>query len=396
MALPLSLLLLLASLAGLTPLAIDMYLPSLPTIAEDLGVPVSQAQLTISVYLAGFALGQLFYGPLADATGRKPVMLGGLALFTLASLGCAFANSIETLMTFRLLQALGGAAGSVVLNALLRDMFERDMFARVMSMVILVMTLAPLVAPIIGGYLLLVGHWHSIFVLLAVIGALVSVALALRIPETLKPEHRQSFRIWPVLQNYSRVLRHRAALGYIGCGGLTTAAMFAFISGSPLVYIELYGVAPERYGLLFALNIVLMMVLTFANSRLVKHLGSDRLLKTGLILAAVAAMALLFFGITGIGGLWGLVPAIMLLIAQISLVGANSMAGLLSHFPESAGTASALAGTVRFGLGALATFAVNASHALSALPMTLVMSLCAWLALASYWLLVRPALTAPA
>ncbi|MDV2856897.1 MULTISPECIES: Bcr/CflA family multidrug efflux MFS transporter [Oceanimonas] len=396
MALPLSLLLLLASLAGLTPLAIDMYLPSLPTIAEDLGVPVSQAQLTISVYLAGFALGQLFYGPLADATGRKPVMLGGLALFTLASLGCAFANSIETLMTFRLLQALGGAAGSVVLNALLRDMFERDMFARVMSMVILVMTLAPLVAPIIGGYLLLVGHWHSIFVLLAVIGALVSVALALRIPETLKPEHRQSFRIWPVLQNYSRVLRHRAALGYIGCGGLTTAAMFAFISGSPLVYIELYGVPPERYGLLFALNIVLMMVLTFANSRLVKHLGSDRLLKTGLILAAVAAMALLFFGITGIGGLWGLVPAIMLLIAQISLVGANSMAGLLSHFPESAGTASALAGTVRFGLGALATFAVNASHALSALPMTLVMSLCAWLALASYWLLVRPALTAPA
>ncbi|MFH7565283.1 Bcr/CflA family multidrug efflux MFS transporter [Oceanimonas smirnovii] len=396
MALPLSLLLLLASLAGLTPLAIDMYLPSLPTIAEDLGVPVSQAQLTISVYLAGFALGQLFYGPLADATGRKPVMLGGLALFTLASLGCAFANSIETLMTFRLLQALGGAAGSVVLNALLRDMFERDMFARVMSMVILVMTLAPLVAPIIGGYLLLVGHWHSIFVLLAVIGALVSVALALRIPETLKPEHRQSFRIWPVLQNYSRVLRHRAALGYIGCGGLTTAAMFAFISGSPLVYIELYGVPPERYGLLFALNIVLMMVLTFANSRLVKHLGSDRLLKTGLILAAVAAMALLFFGITGTGGLWGLVPAIMLLIAQISLVGANSMAGLLSHFPESAGTASALAGTVRFGLGALATFAVNASHALSALPMTLVMSLCAWLALASYWLLVRPALTAPA
>ncbi|MCC4264240.1 Bcr/CflA family multidrug efflux MFS transporter [Oceanimonas baumannii] len=396
MALPLSLLLLLASLAGLTPLAIDMYLPSLPTIADDLGVPVSQAQLTISVYLAGFALGQLFYGPLADAIGRKPVMLGGLTLFTLASLGCAFANSIETLMTFRLLQALGGAAGSVVLNALLRDMFERDMFARVMSMVILVMTLAPLVAPIIGGYLLLVGHWHSIFVLLAVIGALVSVALALRIPETLKPEHRQSFRIWPVLQNYSRVLRHRAALGYIGCGGLTTAAMFAFISGSPLVYIELYGVPPERYGLLFALNIVLMMVLTFANSRLVKHLGSDRLLKTGLTLAALAAVALLFCGVTGAGGLWGLVPAIMLLIAQISLVGANSMAGLLSHFPESAGTASALAGTVRFGLGALATFAVNASHALSALPMAAVMSLCAWLALASYWLLVRPALATSA
>ncbi|AEY01842.1 bicyclomycin resistance protein [Oceanimonas sp. GK1] len=394
MALPFSLLLLLASLAGLTPLAIDMYLPSLPTIARDLGVPVSQAQLTISVFLAGFALGQLFYGPLADSVGRKPVMLGGLTLFTLASLGCALANSIETLMTFRLLQAIGGAAGSVVLNALLRDMFERDMFARVMSMVILVMTLAPLVAPIVGGYLLLIGHWHSIFVLLAAIGTAVTVALALRIPETLKPEHRQPFRLWPVLQNYSRVLRHRAALGYIGCGGLTTAAMFAFISGSPLVYIELYGVPAQHYGLLFAMNIVLMMVLTFANSRLVKRLGSDRLLKTGLILAALAGVALLFSGLTGAGGLWGLVPAIMVLIAQISLVGANAMAGLLNHFPESAGTASALAGTVRFGLGALATFAVNASDALSALPMALVMCLCVWLALASYWLLVRPALSA--
>lgn len=396
MALPFSLLLLLASLAGLTPLAIDMYLPSLPTIADDLGVPVAQAQLTISVFLAGFALGQLFYGPLADAIGRKPVMLGGLALFTLASLGCAFADNIETLMAFRLLQAIGGAAGSVVLNALLRDMFERDMFARVMSMVILVMTLAPLVAPIIGGYLLLIGHWHSIFVVLAIIGALVSVALALRIPETLKPEHRQPFRVWPVLHNYSRVLRHRAAVGYIGCGGLTTAAMFAFISGSPLVYIELYGVPAQHYGLLFALNIILMMVLSFANSRLVKRLGSDSLLKTGLIQAALAAVALLFFGITGMGGLWGLVPAVMLLIAQISLVGANAMAGLLSHFPEAAGTASALAGTVRFGLGALATFAVNASQAVSALPMTAVMSLCAWLALASYWLLIRPSLATSA
>ncbi|WP_107852576.1 Bcr/CflA family multidrug efflux MFS transporter [Oceanimonas marisflavi] len=394
MALPVSLLLLLASLAGLTPLAIDMYLPSLPTIARDLGVPVSQAQLTISVFLAGFALGQLLYGPLADSVGRKPVMLGGLGLFTLASIGCAVANSIETLMAFRLLQAIGGAAGSVVLNALLRDMFERDMFARIMSMVILVMTLAPLVAPIVGGYLLLVGHWHSIFVLLAIIGALVSVALALRIPETLKPEHRQPFRLWPVLQNYGRVLRHRAALGYIGCGAMTTAAMFAFISGSPLVYIELYGVPAEHYGLLFALNIVLMMVLTFGNSRLVPVLGSDRLLKAGLITAALAAVVLLFCGLTGVGGLWALVPAVMVLIAQISLVGANAMAGLLSHFPESAGTASALAGTTRFGLGAVATFAVNASQALSALPMTLVMSLCAWLALASYWLLVRPALAA--
>ncbi|OIN06210.1 Bcr/CflA family multidrug efflux MFS transporter [Oceanisphaera psychrotolerans] len=396
MGLPLSLLLLLASLAGLTPLAIDMYLPSLPTIARDLGVPVAQAQLTIGVFLAGFALGQLFYGPLADAVGRKPVMLGGLTLFTLASLGCASANSIEALMAFRLLQAIGGAAGSVVLNALLRDMFERDMFARVMSMVILVMTLAPLLAPLIGGYLLLIAHWHSIFILLAIIGLLVTMALAIRIPETLRPELRQPFRLLPVLQNYGKVLRHRAALGYILCGALTTASMFAFISGSPLVYIELFGVPAEHYGWLFGMNILLMMVLTFANSRLVKTLGSDRLLKTGLTVASVAAIGLLINAATGMGGLWGIVIPVMLLIAQISLVGANAMAGLLSHFPEAAGTASALAGTTRFGLGAVATFAVNASHVPSALPMALVMTLCTWGALAGYWLLIHPVLTGSA
>ncbi|MBM7457167.1 DHA1 family bicyclomycin/chloramphenicol resistance-like MFS transporter [Oceanisphaera litoralis] len=392
MGLPLSLLLLLACLAGLTPLAIDMYLPSLPTIAHDLGVPVAQAQLTISVFLAGFALGQLFYGPLADAVGRKPVMLGGLILFTLASLGCATADSIEALMAFRLLQAVGGAAGSVVLNALLKDMFERDMFAKVMSMVILVMTLAPLLAPLIGGYLLLIAHWHSIFILLAAIGLLVTIMLAIRIPETLKPELRQPFRLLPVLHNYGKILRHRAALGYILCGALTTAAMFAFISGSPLVYIELFQVPAQHYGLLFGMNILLMMVLTFANSRLVKTLGSDRLLKLGLSLAALAALALIVNAVTGIGGLWGIVLPVMLLIAQISLIGANSMAGLLNHFPEVAGTAAALAGTTRFGLGAIATFAVNASHVTSALPMALVMTLCAWLALGCYWLLVHPAL----
>ncbi|WP_116473322.1 Bcr/CflA family multidrug efflux MFS transporter [Zobellella maritima] len=393
MGLPFSLLLLLASLAGLTPLAIDMYLPSLPTIAQDLGVPISQAQLTISVFLAGFALGQLFYGPLADSLGRKPVMLLGTAIFSLASLGCAFADSIETLMAFRLLQAVGGAASSVVLNALLRDMFDRDQFARVMSLVMLVMTLAPLLAPLVGGYLLLIAHWHSIFILLAVIGVLVSLALAVKIPETMKPEHRQPFHLLPILRNYGKVLRHRAALGYMLCGALTTASMFAFISGSPLVYIEIFGVPPQHYGLLFGLNIVLMMLLTFGNSRLVRHLGSDRLLQLGLTVSALAAGLLLVNAIGGYGGLWGIVVPVMIVIAQISLVGANAMAGLLGHFPQSAGTASALAGTLRFGMGAVAAFAVNSSPILSPVPMTAVMALCTSLALLGYWLLVRPSLT---
>ena len=233
------LLILLGALSGLTPLSVDMYLPAIPTIAQDLQVSIETVQLTVSTFLAGFALGQLFYGPLADSLGRKPVMLFGLGVFVLASIGCVLANSLPLLLACRLLQALGGAAGSVVVNALLRDLFRDDEFVRAMTLVILTMTLAPLVAPLLGGALLHIG-WRAIFVLLVVLGSLVWGVVAWRLPETLRPELRQPLRPASVLANYGHVLRHRRAMGSLLASTFASAGLFAFISGSPYVYITYF------------------------------------------------------------------------------------------------------------------------------------------------------------
>ncbi len=199
---PRFLFILLGALAGLTPLAVDMYLPAIPAIARDLATSIDGAQLTISAFLGGFAIGQLFYGPLADSYGRKPVILAGLVMFAIASVGCAMADSLPELLVYRMLQAAGGAAGSVVVNALLRNLFEKDAFSRAMSFVILVMTLAPLVAPVVGGYISAHADWRVIFWLLVGISLLICLVMQWKIQETLKPEHRQPLNLGQILKNY--------------------------------------------------------------------------------------------------------------------------------------------------------------------------------------------------
>lgn len=377
------LLVLLGALSGLTPLSIDMYLPALPTIASDLQVSIETVQLTVSTFLAGFALGQLFYGPLADSVGRKPVMLFGLGVFILASAGCVFATSLPWLLACRLLQALGGAAGSVVVNALLRDLFRDDEFVRAMTMVILTMTLAPLVAPLLGGVLLHIS-WRSIFVLLVVLGCLVWLVVGLRLPETLKPELRQPLRPRSVLANYGRVLCHRRAMSSLLASTFASAGLFAFISGSPYVYITYFGVPAQHYGLLFGMNVLLLMLTNWVNGRVVKRVGLLRMLRCGLVLGTLASMVLLLNALTGWGGLWGIVAPVVCYIGLMGLIGANSTSHALGFFPANAGTASALAGTLRFGGGALAGMLVNLLPAVSPLPMAATMAVTMWLALLAH------------
>lgn len=372
--------LLLGALSGLTPLAVDMYLPAIPTIAQDLNAAVAGVQLTVSLFLGGFALGQLFYGPLADSLGRRPVILFGLGLYALASLGCMLVTDLPQLLLLRFLQAMGGAAGAVVVNALLRDLFSGHELVKAMSLVILTMTLAPLVAPMLGSGLLMLG-WRAIFLLLALLGTAMFWLIQRRVPETLQPEHRQPLSMRGILRGYWRVLRHRQAMGLLLPGIVASAGMFSFISGSPYVYIGYFGITPLQYGLLFSLNVSLLMVLTFANSRLVSRLGQHRLLAWGLWGVGLAGAALLLVGYTGWGGLLALVLPVVLYVGQLGLIGANSMSLALQHFPGNAGTASALAGTLRFGGGALAGVAVNLLPATSPWPMTLVMGSCGLLAL---------------
>lgn len=378
-------------LAGLTPFAIDMYLPSIPAIAEDLGASIETVQLTLTAYLAVFALAQLFLGPVSDVLGRRATILGGLALFVLASLLCAAAPNLHWLLAGRCLQALGGAAVAVTIPALVRDVFEKDEYARTMSILMLVMAIAPLVAPLLGGIIVSRASWHWVFIALAGI-ALIGVVLFLGgIQETLHAEHRHRFHLGGIARNYGQLLIHPVGLGYLLTGGLSFAGMMSFIVSSPYVYIELYGVQPNHYGLLFGLNVLTLIALGAINARLVRRIGAERLLRFGLGMLLLAALLMLGLSRLQQPPLWLLVTASAFFIGLNGFIVGNSMAGFMTLFPKLAGTASAFAGTLRFGLGAIAGTLASLLHNGTFVPMVGVMAACGLSAIASYGLLCRRA-----
>ncbi len=386
---PLSLILILGAMAGLTPLAVDMYLPSIPTIADAMAVNISAVQQTLSLFLVGFSIGQLFYGPVADSFGRKPVLIFGLVVFILASLGCAYTENIEQLVVLRFIQAIGGAAGSVIVNALLRDLFEKDAFAKVMSFVILTMTVAPMLAPLIGGQVLVYANWQSIFYLLAVIGLLTLAAVFWKIPETLDKRKRVPIHPLVVIRNYSKVLGHKKSLGYMLTGGFSFAGMFVFITSSPFVYITLLDISPSNYGFYFGANIVMMAAMTWLNGHWVEAKGYPFMLRLGLAILSISAIVMLLVQVFLPLQIWTTVIPVICYVGVMSLIGSNCMTGILNNFENMAGTASAMTGTLRFGIGAIAGSLTSLFHVQSAAPMTLAMAVCALLSVLSYRLLVK-------
>lgn len=370
------LIVILGLITALTPIAIDMYLPAMPSIAKEFSVSAGDIQFTLTAYMAGFAIGQLLHGPLADSFGRKPVLLFGTLLFTLASVLSALAPSIELLVWTRIGQGFAGAAAAVVIQAIVRDMFEKEEFARTMSFIVLVMTLAPLVAPLAGGYMAVWFGWRSIFWLIALIALLVIVAIIFKIPETLPIEKRQPFKVRSVLYNYRSLVGSADAMLLIITGALSFSGLFAFLTAGSFIYVELYGVDIQHVGYLFALNVFSMMIMTFVNGRIVRIKGSPWMLSFGLTIQLVAATLLLLGQLLELG-LWGLVLPIMLYTSVISTVGSNSMAILLSAYPDIAGTASSLAGTLRFGLAGLAAASISLLPATSSWPMIAVICCCA-------------------
>ena len=327
---------------------------------------------------------------LADSYGRKPVLLIGTLLFTLASILSAMAPNIEMLTWMRIAQGFSGAAAAVVIQAIVRDMFEKEEFARTMSFVVLVMTIAPLVAPLVGGHMAAWFGWRSIFWLIALIALLVIVAISFKIPETLAVEKRQPFRVRSILRNYRSLFVSANAMLLILMGAFSFAGMFAFLTAGSFIYIDLYGVAIEHVGYLFALNVISMMVMTTVNGRLVRDKGSQYMLKMGLSIQFIAALLLLTGQLLNLG-LWSVVVPIMLFVSTISTVGSNTMAILLSDYPEIAGTASSLAGTLRFGLGALAAAVISLLPGGTSWPMVAVICCCAVLAMLCFCLWVKKA-----
>ncbi|WP_019614373.1 Bcr/CflA family multidrug efflux MFS transporter [Psychromonas ossibalaenae] len=381
--LSLLLIIILGAISALTPLAIDMYLPAMPSIARELGVSSGAIQITLTAYVSGFAAGQLVHGPLADSYGRKPVLLIGTACFAVASVISATTEGINALMWVRAAQGFAGAASAVVIQAIVRDMFEREDYARTMSMITLVMTIAPLVAPMIGGHMAVWFGWRSIFWLLALIAVVVIIASTLVIPETLAVEKRPSFSLQTTLRNYFELSTRPEAIGLIFTGAFSFSGMFAFLTAGSFVYIELYGVAIEYVGYLFGLNVLLMMVMTSFNGRLVKKMGSHWMLRFGLSIQLLAGILLVAAQVLDLG-LWGVVIPVMMFVSTISIIGSNSMALLLSEYPHIAGTASSLAGTLRFGTGALMAACISLLPGSSAWPMVAMMALSAVLSMVIY------------
>ncbi|MGR5175016.1 Bcr/CflA family multidrug efflux MFS transporter [Vibrio parahaemolyticus] len=380
----LALFLVLGAIGALTPLAIDMYLPAMPTIAQDLGVTAGAVQITLTVYTAGFAIGQLLHGPLADSFGRRPILLFGVFFFGVASAVCATTSSIESLTAIRTAQGFAGAAAAVIIQAVVRDMFDKEDFARTMSFVTLVVTLAPLVAPMIGGHLAVWFGWRSIFWVLTAFSCVVIAAVVWKIPETLAPENRQPLRFRTTIRNYLRLCQNPVAMGLMFSGAFSFAGMFAFLTAGSFVYIDIYGVTPDQFGYLFGLNIVTMIIMTSINGRLVKKVGLHGMLRFGLTVQLIAGIGLLMSGVFELG-IWGVVPFVMMFIGTLSTIGSNSMGLLLSGYPTMAGTASSLAGTLRFGTGSVIGAIVAALPGDSVWPMIALMAICSVLSAALYW-----------
>lgn len=375
-------------LVAFGPLAIDLYLPALPAIALGLAATVEAVQLSITVFLAGFALGMLFYGPLSDRYGRRPVMLGGIALFVAASLACFLATQVEDLIAARFVQALGGGAASVLARAVVRDVFNPTEAIRKLSLMAMVTAIAPLVAPVLGSGLLVAFNWRGVFAALLAWGLLSLIVVWFLLPETLAAERRGQLPLGAAFSAYGQLLLDPQALGLILAGGMSFAAMFAYITGGPFYFIELNGLSPLAYSWIFAVNALGIFAANYANSRLVHRYGPGVLAGVGSIMALAGAMALpLAVGVPE--ALPAVIGAMFVVVSMTGLLGANCVGLLMARYPHNAGAAAALFGAAQFGFGMLASALVSYRHDGSGRPMAWSMLLASSLSVAGYILFRR-------
>ena len=367
----------LGALTAIGPLAIDMYLPALPEIARELGVPITAVQVSLTSYFIGISLGQALYGPLSDRFGRKPALYIGLGIFVSASLGCAFTNSVTQLVIFRGLQALGGCAPLVVPRAVVRDYFDGRELVRILSMLVLVMMLGPILAPFVGGQLLVRFGWRSVFFLLAIYGLALLVFAGWLLPESLRPEQRRRESIAAIARTYARILRDREYLGQVLSGGLVFAGLLAYISGSSFVFIELFHVSPQRFGLYFGSNAIGLMVASQVNRYLASRVRPEAIIRAALPVALVAGMTLLVDAYTGFGGFAGILVPLFCFIACHGFTMPNTTALAMSPYGAVAGSASALMGTLQFLLGAASGSLVSTFGNGTAVPFAAVIAGCA-------------------
>jgi DHA1 family bicyclomycin/chloramphenicol resistance-like MFS transporter len=381
--------LLLGALTTLTALAIDMSLPALPTLGREFAASPDRVQLTLSLFIGGYAVGQLFIGPLSDRFGRRPIMLLGLVLYMIATAACTVSPGIGFLIVARLVMGFAGCVGPVLARAVVRDHFAGKTAAQMFSSLTAVFALAPLVAPILGGWLLVHFGWRAIFVFLLAFGLVLALAVAAFFAESLKTPDVQALRPSRLLSNYGAFLGNRICLGYALVNGLCWAGIFAFLSGSPFVFIEIYGVAPSHYGFYFGLSAVALVPGALSNKFLLRRFGSSHVLRAGFAIVTVGGAIIFAACLTRVAGPLGIMAGMMVYIFGQAMVMPNAMAAAMEPVAHMAGSGAALIGVVQMLSGSVAGYAVNALYDGTPTPMGAVILATALGTVAIYWLALR-------
>ncbi|MFI6661738.1 multidrug effflux MFS transporter [Streptomyces sp. NPDC050523] len=379
--------LILGGLTATPPLAMDMYLPSLPEVTGSLHAPAATVQLTLTACLLGMALGQLVAGPMSDRWGRRRPLLSGLVAYVVSTVLCAFAPTVEVLVAFRLAQGLAGAAGIVIARAVVRDLYDGVLMARFFSTLMLISGVAPIVAPLIGGQILRVTDWRGVFVVLTVVGTALTALVWAKLPETLPERDRHGGGVREALHTMRGLLADLPFTGFMLTGGFAFASLFAYIAASPFVIQEIYGASPQTFSLLFGLNSVGLVAVGQINGKvLVGRVRLERVLGLGLAVVIAASTALLLMS-TGVLGTVGLVPvaaALFVLMSAMGMTLPNAQALALMRTRHAAGSASALLGTSSFLIGAVASPLVGIAGEHTAVPMAVVQLAAALVALACF------------
>ena len=376
----------LGCLAGLGPLSIDMYLPSFQTIAKEFGSTTEALSHSLAIYFFGLAIGQLFYGPAADRWGRKPPLYFGLATYIVASAGCAMAQGMESLIALRFLQALGGCAEMVVARAMVRDCFEERDAARVYSSLILVMGIAPILAPILGGWLVLHIGWRSIFWFLVLAGLLCLAAVSMLVGETHPPERRTRHNPLTTLGRYARLFKDREFMTYTLAASFALGGLFAYVAGSPFVFGDIYNITPDHFGFFFGANAFGLIAASQINGRLVRRHDPRKIVGISFKVAAAASLVLLCTTTFQLGGLPGFLIPLFVFLASLGFCLPTSAALAMAPHGDEAGNASAVLGFVQFTISGLGGMSVTAFSDGTTRPMALAIALGACGALAIYWI----------
>lgn len=381
---------LLGSLTATAPLALDMYLPALPQLSQDLQASTSQTQLSLTFCLLGLALGQLLAGPISDACGRKLPLMAGLIIYIIATVLCALTDSIYALIGLRFIQGLAGSAGIVIARAIVRDYYSGSEMTKFFALLMLVNGVAPIAAPVIGGQLLRFTSWHGVFLLLGILGAVQLLFVLAKLSESLPEERRQTGGIRKTLDSMGSLLGDRLFMGYVCSQGLLMASMFAYISGSPFVLQDLYGLSPQAFSAVFAVNSIGLIIANQVSARMCVRFGERKMLQVALGVAAVGSVAFFMMVQSG-AGLIGVLPALFVVVICVGLAGPASTSLSLQEQGHRAGSASALAGVTQMGLGASVTPIVGLAGSGTAAPLAMVILCCGVGAGLCYVWLVRGA-----